>query len=147
MAESTSCVECAARSVRTLIILLCIEGLLTYNSFLSAEQFSLFSMVQFENLPCQGVGSNDEATTGVCYTATECDEKQGNEIGKCASGFGVCCMVKTSTCGSTVSQNCSYIQNPTFPSTYAPTTAGACAFNVKPVGPSKPLRHSISLTV
>jgi len=100
------------------------------------KQFSLFSMVQFENLPCQGVGSNDEATTGVCYTATECDEKQGNEIGKCASGFGVCCMVKTSTCGSTVSQNCSYIQNPTFPSTYAPTTAGACAFNVKPVGPN-----------
>ena len=37
--------------------------------------------------------------------------------------FGVCCLFITSTSGATVSQNCSYIQNPNFPSAYASETA------------------------
>merc|ERR1711884_915270 len=38
-------------------------------------------------------------------------------------GSGVCCLFITSTSGATVSQNCSYIQNPNFPSAYASETA------------------------
>ena len=37
--------------------------------------------------------------------------------------FGVCCLFITSTSGATVSQNCSYIQNPNFPSAYGSETA------------------------
>ena len=37
--------------------------------------------------------------------------------------FGVCCLFIASAGGSTVTQNCSYIQNPSFPSAYAATTA------------------------
>jgi len=36
-----------------------------------------------------------------------------------------------STCGSTVSQNCSYIQNPSYTSTYS--TTGDCAYSVTPI--------------
>ena len=38
---------------------------------------------------------------------------------------------RVSTCGSTVSSNCTYIQNPSYPTTY--TTAGSCAYSVSPV--------------
>ena len=31
---------------------------------------------------------------GTCYTQTECTEKNGEESGSCASGFGVCCVCK-----------------------------------------------------
>ena len=37
--------------------------------------------------------------------------------------FGVCCVFLYSTGGSEVSENCSYIQNPGFPSAYTETTA------------------------
>merc|ERR1711976_762663 len=103
------------------------------------KQFSLFSMVQFENLPCQGVGSNDEATTGVCYTATECDEKQGNEIGTCAFNIKPVgpniCQIKldflklslsgkeaTGACGDAATTNTLKINGPT--TTDPPTLCG-----------------------
>ena len=37
--------------------------------------------------------------------------------------FGVCCLFTVSSSGSTITQNCTYIQNPGFPSTYTSTTA------------------------
>ena len=37
---------------------------------------------------------------------------------------------RKNTCGSTVYENCSYITNPSYPSTF--DTAGSCAFNIKP---------------
>ena len=37
--------------------------------------------------------------------------------------FGVCCLFTYSTSGTTIKQNCSYIQNPGFPSVYTTTTA------------------------
>ena len=108
----------------------------TSSSF--AEQFSLFSVVQFDNLACTvSGGANTDTPTGVCYTSTECSDKGGIPSGNCANGFGVCCVVKTSTCGTTVAQNCSYIQNPSFPTGYAPTAATNCEFKVKPLGTSK----------
>merc|ERR1711976_219420 len=97
---------------------------------------SLFSVVQFDNVECQSSDATSSTPKGVCYTASECTDRKGMKIGHCAQGFGVCCMVKTSECGSTVSQNCSYVQNPSFPTVYSPTAATNCQYNVKPVGPN-----------
>ena len=44
------------------------------------------------------------------YFFLECSELGGSSAGSCASGFGVCCLFATSTCGSTVSHNCSYVR-------------------------------------
>merc|ERR1711963_804962 len=55
----------------------------------------------------------------------------GKADGNCAAGFGVCCTFTESTCGNTVSQNCSYIENPSFPTAYS--TAGACEYTVSPL--------------
>ena len=66
-------------------------------------------------------------------------KKQRDEIGiglytwgpgssDCAGGFGVCCVFMVSTCATTVSQNCSYIKNPNYPSAYTDTTA--CSFTI-----------------
>ena len=37
-------------------------------------------------------------------------------------------VITTSTCGTTISTNTSYIQNPGYTSSYTPTTTGTCAF-------------------
>lgn len=50
-------------------------------------------------------------------------------MGNCASGFGVCCVFSSSTCGSTISENCTYITNPGYPNTYS--TTGSCEFTVE----------------
>ena len=64
------------------------------------------------------------------HFSTECSDKGGVADGNCASGFGVCCTFLVSDCGSTVSNNCTYIQNPSYPASY--TTAGACEYSVTP---------------
>ena len=112
----------------------------------SQRQFSLFSVVQFDNVECQSSDATSSTPKGVCYTATECTDRKGVNIGNCAQGFGVCCMVKTSECGSTVSQNCSYVQNPSFPTVYSPTAATNCQYNVKPLSTSKILPHTVGLS-
>ena len=38
---------------------------------------------------------------------------------------------RVNTCGATVTNNCSYIQNPEFPSSRS--TAGSCNFNIRPL--------------
>ena len=40
----------------------------------------------------------------------ECSERGGAASGTCAAGFGVCCVFLTSSCGSTVKENCTYIR-------------------------------------
>ena len=47
-----------------------------------------------------------------------------------ALGFGVCCVVTTSTCGATLSSNITYIRNPGYPSSYTPSSAGTCTFTI-----------------
>ena len=42
--------------------------------------------------------------------------------------FGVCCVFMTSSCGATVSQNCSYIKNPGYSSAY--TSTSNCQFTI-----------------
>ena len=38
---------------------------------------------------------------------------------------------RVSTCGTTITNNCTYIQNPSYPSSY--TTAGSCEYEVTPI--------------
>jgi len=103
----------------------------------AGKVFSLFSIVTFKNSGCRstsgttGTGVN---RNGTCYTSTECQNKGGTASGNCAAGFGVCCLFTTQTSG-TISENCSYIQNPGFPSTYTTSstiqwTIAKCAVDV-----------------
>ena len=39
--------------------------------------------------------------------------------------------LRVSSCSSTISNNCTYIQNPSYPSSY--TTSGSCDYNVTPL--------------
>jgi len=95
------------------------------------KTFSLFSIVQFPNQQCTSASSS--STYGTCYTASECSSKGGTTDGNCAAGFGVCCIIYTTTCGSTVSTNTTYIRNPGYPSSYTATSAGSCSFTIKKV--------------
>jgi len=95
------------------------------------KALSLFSIVQFPNQQCTGASS--ATTYGTCYTSSECTTKGGSGDGKCAAGFGVCCVIATSTCGSTISTNTTYIRNPGYPSGYKPTSAATCSFTINKV--------------
>merc|ERR1719510_781273 len=66
-------------------------------------KLSIFNIIKFENNACKGSTRN-----GTCYTAAECESVGGKNGGKCADGFGVCCIVMLSAGGST-SLNHSYI--------------------------------------
>jgi len=87
------------------------------------RMFSLFSIVQFPNEACSSTSGT--YSNGTCFTANECSSKGGSAQGNCAAGFGVCCVFSVSASGSTISQNCSYIVNPSYPSNYAPTLTPA----------------------
>lgn len=63
----------------------------------------IFQVVRFPNDVCTGTTRN-----GTCFTAEECSSKGGVNEGSCASGFGVCCVIKLA-CGGTTSNNNSYI--------------------------------------
>merc|ERR1719222_1227790 len=67
------------------------------------KAFSLFSIVQFPNQQC--TGSSSSTTYGTCYTSSECSAKGGSADGNCAAGFGVCCVIYTTTCGTAISTN------------------------------------------
>ena len=43
-------------------------------------------------------------------------------LGNCAAGFGVCCVFSVSASGTTVTENSTYIINPSYPSNYVPTS-------------------------
>ena len=64
-------------------------------------------------------------------TTSECTTMTGTADGNCAAGFGVCCVVSTSTCGTSVSTNITYIRNPSYPSGVTLTSTGTCSFTVK----------------
>merc|ERR1711997_526702 len=95
------------------------------------KAFSLFSIVQFPNQQCTGASST--TTYGTCYTSSECSAKGGSADGNCAAGFGVCCVIYTGTCGTSISTNTTYIRNPGYPSSYTPSSAGSCTFSISKV--------------
>jgi len=90
------------------------------------KSFSIFSVVNFQNTPCRSQDSLPSGSSsnrnGTCYTTSECSAKGGVASGNCASGFGVCCLFKVSAASSTINQNNTYIQNPSFPTVYTGTT-------------------------
>ena len=96
-----------------------------------SEQFSLFSIVQFPNQQCTATSSS--TTYGTCFTSSECSSKGGGSDGSCAAGFGVCCVISSSTCGSTISTNTTYIRNPGYPSSYTVSSAGTCKYTINKV--------------
>ena len=55
---------------------------------------NLITWVQFENTECGGVTGDN----GTCFTTNECKEIGGTADGSCASGFGVCCVLKVNIC-------------------------------------------------
>merc|ERR1712141_244060 len=92
---------------------------------------SLFSVVTCPNDQCTGSSSSSsQSVLGTCFSSTECTNKGGKADGNCASGFGVCCVFTVNTCGATVANNCSYIQNPNYPSS---ESSGGCSFNISPL--------------
>jgi len=93
------------------------------------RQMSLFTVVNFPNDECTTKSS--ATTKGVCFTNTECVDKGGLVDGNCAAGFGVCCHFKQDTCGSSFTQNCTYLQNPSYPATY--TSTSSCSYSVTPM--------------
>merc|ERR1712223_2315985 len=90
--------------------------------------FSLFTIVNFKNDPCRSTDSSSSSNSGyrngTCYTSSECTDKGGSPKGKCAAGFGICCVFTLSGDDSTqtVKYNDTYIQNPGFPTVYTDTS-------------------------
>jgi len=126
--------------MRTLIIHFILLQIV-YLSFAAQKEeraFSLFSVVSFKNEPCQSTSTTGSGINrnGTCFTSTECTEKSGTAAGNCASGFGICCIFTINDATSTtISQNNTYIQNPSFPAVYTETTAitytvNKCADNI-----------------
>ena len=74
----------------------------------------------FKNQACV---STHNGKNGTCFTTSECSSKGGKAFGNCASGFGVCCVFIATAGSTTINQNNSYIQNPSYPSVYSATTA------------------------
>jgi len=97
----------------------------------AGKSFSLFSIVQFPNQQC--TSSSSSSTYGTCFTSSECSAKGGSADGNCAAGFGVCCVIYTSTCGATVTTNTTYIRNPSYPSSYTPSSTGSCTHTIDKV--------------
>ena len=58
--------------------------------------------------------------------------------------FGVCCLFITSTSGAEINNNCTYIQNPNYPSAYDAETA--ISFKVSKCSESRYSNSSIVLT-
>merc|ERR1712183_827860 len=97
----------------------------------AGKAFSLFSIVQFPNQQCTGASSS--TTYGTCYTSSECSAKGGSADGNCAAGFGVCCVIYTTTCGTSISTNTTCIRNPGHPSSYTASSASTCTYTFNKV--------------
>jgi len=97
-----------------------------------AKHFSLFSVVTFGNEECTSSSSvAGGATTGTCYSSTECSDKKGMSSGNCASGFGVCCVfLNTGAISATISENRTRLRNAEFPSITTATTAQSIVYTI-----------------
>merc|ERR1712020_188127 len=121
-------VSAKSKMIEKISFLVCLFVLSSANEIATekdSRQFSLFSIVTFKNDACAAVST--AGLKGVCMTATECSSS-GTADGNCASAFGVCCVIKVSTCGGSVTKNASYIDNPSYPTAYS--TTGSCSYTV-----------------
>jgi len=92
-----------------------------------AKAFSLFNVVTFQNDACTStsITTQSGARSGQCFTAEECTAKGGTASGGCAMGFGTCCLFTQTTCGGTVENNCTHVQNDGFPTALTGTAQAA----------------------
>merc|ERR1712088_68421 len=92
-----------------------------------AKAFSLFNVVTFQNDACTStsITTQSGARIGQCFTAEECTAKGGIASGGCAMGFGTCCLFTQTTCGGTVENNCTHVQNDGFPTALTGTAQAA----------------------
>ncbi|KAG9429120.1 hypothetical protein HZU67_09495 [Apis mellifera carnica] len=58
--------------------------------------------------------SQDKRRQGVCMNTYECRIQRGKSLGRCALGFGVCCIF-TASCEQEVQNNLTYVISPGFP--------------------------------
>ena len=66
---------------------------------------------------------------GTCFTLPECNAKTGALAdGNCASGFGVCCVIRVDSCGGTILSNNTHLENPSYSEKY--TEATTCTYNL-----------------
>ncbi len=72
---------------------------------------------------CQLIHRSGNQRNGTCYTNTECQDRGGSASDNCALGFGVCCTFQITSTNDQISQNCTYLQNPGFPSATTDATA------------------------
>lgn len=63
------------------------------SSIFKNKFLSLFTIIKFQNDPCQSTETMDYYQ-GICYHATECTALNGTAMGTCANGYGVCCVCK-----------------------------------------------------
>jgi len=70
------------------------------------KSIGIFNVVKFPNNVCNADNTN---MNGTCYTAEECESRDGTASGSCADGYGVCCII-TVACGGTTAENCTYLQ-------------------------------------
>jgi len=109
------------------ILALCFSFVISLEEKRTDRMFSLFNVVKFTNSPCQAKSS--AYLQGVCFTDTECYDRGGTEDGNCASGFGRCCVFRNSACGSTVSENCTFLENYGYPAAFDGTSPCAQTVN------------------
>ena len=113
------------------------------------------------------------ARNGTCYSSEECRSKGGTAAGTCAAGydlhicvsiwkyiiylcvyfattyllkcfsFGTCCVFVYEASGGIISQNCSYIRNPNYPSAYEDSSS--LSFTIQKCDPSKYFVDYVSL--
>merc|ERR1711971_1373264 len=102
-------------------------AILTVATAKEAKAFSLFNVATFQNDACTStsITTQDGARIGQCFTAEECTAKGGTASGGCAMGFGTCCLFTQDTCGGTVENNCTHIQNDGFPTALTGTAQAA----------------------
>merc|ERR1712158_74090 len=103
MGSSSPAVTMITKVITSLLVLTSSTafGQLATNNTRNGRVFSLFSIVQFPNPRC--TSSTSSTTYGTCLTSSECSTSGGTSDGNCAAGFGVCCIISTSTCSSTIS--------------------------------------------
>merc|ERR1712038_1862331 len=97
-----------------------------------AKDFSLFSVVTFQNKECTTDTSlTGGATQGTCYSSTECTNKGGTKSGNCASGFGVCCaFLNTAAVSAAISENRTRLRNTEYPSVQSDTAAKTVVYTI-----------------
>jgi len=91
------------KSLLALLCFLVIQNAQCEN--LKNPKISLFNVVTFPNSNCAGI----DGRNGTCYTAEECDNRNGLSNGQCAEGYGVCCVV-TLACGGSSAENTTYLE-------------------------------------